>query len=44
MEPTPVNVCDAFPDGIPDAIQKGESMHREPYLGDHGLQYLKMEP
>jgi len=31
--------CSAFPDGIPDAIWKGESRHLDHYPGDHGIQF-----
>ena len=31
--------CDAFPDGIPDAIRVGWKSHREPVDGDHGIKY-----
>lgn len=33
-------ICDAFPEGIPDAIIYGENLHDKPVSGDHGLQYL----
>lgn len=35
------NVCDAFPDGIPDKIWLGENDHKKPYKGDHNIQFEK---
>lgn len=32
-------VCDAYPDGIPDAIIDGDVNHRKPYQGDNGIQF-----
>lgn len=29
--------CDAFPEGIPEAIQWMDADHRRPYPGDHGM-------
>lgn len=31
--------CDAFPDGIPDAILKSGYDHRKRYRGDQGITY-----
>lgn len=36
-------VCDAFPNGIPDAIFEDGRGHHQPVPGDHGRQF-KMRP
>ncbi|MEA2014654.1 MAG: hypothetical protein U9N38_05050 [Thermodesulfobacteriota bacterium] len=33
------NTCDAFPDGIPIKFLQDNLDHREPYKGDHGIQF-----
>ena len=35
--------CDAFPHGIPKPILMTEVEHREPYPGDHGIQFEEVE-
>ena len=35
--------CDAFPDGIPEDIWLGRNKHRKPVVGDHGIQFEKLE-
>jgi hypothetical protein len=34
-----IHVCDAFPDGIPDEIWRGDNNHTKPYQGDNGIQF-----
>lgn len=36
--------CDAFPEGIPDAIKTSRVDHRLSYPGDHDLQFLAKSP
>ena len=38
LEPDPPLVCDAFPEGIPDAITEGRD-HSKPYRGDRGIRF-----
>ena len=35
----PFNVCNAFPDGIPEEIFSGKVFHHTPYQNDNGIQY-----
>jgi hypothetical protein len=35
--------CDAFPDGIPEAILTSEHDHTEPYPGDNGVRFEVLE-
>ncbi len=36
-------VCDAFPDGIPEEIFVEGFDHRQPYPGDHGINFEAKE-
>jgi hypothetical protein len=38
LESDVVVYCDAFPNGIPDAITNGRD-HSKPYRGDHGIRF-----
>jgi hypothetical protein len=35
--------CAAFPEGVPTVILTGEVDHDTPIVGDHGLQYERIE-
>ena len=34
-----ISICAAFPEGIPDEILFNEDWHRDPFEGDHGIQW-----
>lgn len=35
-------ICTAFSNGIPDEIWLGKNDHKNPYKGDHGIQFEKV--
>ncbi|GAA0376683.1 hypothetical protein [Bacillus horti] len=35
--------CKAFPNGIPDVITTGDEFHLEPFEGDGGIQYERLD-
>ena len=36
-----LNICNAFPKGIPEDILKGDHDHKSPHSGDNGIQWEK---
>lgn len=38
-EASQVHTCEAFPEGIPDAITDGDEFHTDPVNGDHDIQF-----
>ena len=36
-------VCEAYPNGIPNAIINGEHDHTKPYPGDNGIRFEPIE-
>lgn len=40
---TGVRTCAAFPDGIPEAIWSATGSHREPWPGDQGIRFERMQ-
>jgi len=43
-EPTGPLRCDAYPDGVPEAIWQSVADHTKPYKGDHGIQFEFGQP
>jgi hypothetical protein len=39
-----IQICTAFPKGIPEEIMQGRHKHREPFPGDAGIQYRYARP
>lgn len=34
--------CTAYPDAIPSEVEDGTIDHRQPYLGDRGVQFVEL--
>lgn len=39
-----VFTCDAYPEAIPQEIIESQIDHRQPYAGDHDLQFVALTP
>lgn len=39
IDDMPYLTCDAFPNGVPREITRGDHDHKTPYPGDHGIMF-----